>query len=153
MRQVHTHVDIDAPAAVVWGILADFGMYRRWNPLIRSVLGRAESGRQIEVRLAAPPGADLAARLTIVYLRQHHEMRWVEWWSVPGLYASERRFRLEPLPGGAVRFHHGEQVRGVMVPLLGRRRRLRGRAGFEAMNAALKQRAEQAWAQTAAPSN
>jgi len=146
MRQIHTQIDIEAPAPVVWAILADFGMYRRWNPLIRGILGHAESGRQIEVRFASPPGADIAARLTIVYLRKDQAMTWIEWWAVPGLFASERRFRLEPLPGG-VRFHHGEQVRGIMVPLLGQRRRLRRRAGFDAMNAALKRRAEHAWAQ------
>jgi hypothetical protein len=149
MRQIHTHIDIEAPASVVWGVLSDFGMYRRWNPLISGILGHAASGRQIEVRLAAPPGADVAARLTIVYLRREEAMTWLEWWTVPGLFASERRFRIEPLQGGAVRFHHGEQVRGILVPLLGRRRRLRGRAGFEAMNTALKQRAEKLWAQGA----
>jgi hypothetical protein len=31
-----------------------------------------------------------------------------------------------------------------MVPLLAQRRRLRGKSGFDAMNAALKQRAERA---------
>lgn len=153
MRQIHTQIDIEAPASIVWSILADFGMYRRWNPLIRGVLGHATSGRQIEVRLAAPPGADVAARLTIVHLQKDHEMTWLEWWSVPGLFASERRFRIEPLPNGSVRFHHGEQVRGVMVPLLGQRRRSRGRAGFDAMNKALKQRAEDAWAHTASTAN
>jgi len=153
MRQIHTHIDIEAPASVVWGILSDFGMYRRWNPLIRGILGHAESGRRIEVRLAAPPGADVAARLTIVYLRRDQAMTWLEWWVVPGLFASERRFRIEALQGGAVRFHHGEQVRGVMVPLLGRRRQLRGRAGFEAMNTALKQRAEDMWARGAPSTN
>lgn len=149
VQQVHTHIDIDAPASVVWGILADFGMYRRWNPLIRGVLGHPVSGRQIEIRLAAPPGADVAARLTIVYLRQDHAMTWLEWWTVPGLFASERRFRIEPRPQGGVRFHHGEQVRGIMVPLLGQRRRLLGRAGLEAMNTALKLRAEQEFAAAA----
>lgn len=150
MQQVHTHIDIDAPASVVWGILADFGMYRRWNPLIRDVLGHPVSGRQIEIRVAAPPGADVAARLTIVYLRQDHAMTWLEWWTVPGLFASERRFRIEPRPQGGVRFHHGEQVRGIMVPLLGQRRRLRRQGGLEAMNTALKLRAEHAFAAAAA---
>jgi hypothetical protein len=37
-------------------------------------------------------------------------------------------------------------VQGIMVPLLSQRRRLRGRSGFDAMNSALKQRAERALA-------
>jgi hypothetical protein len=147
MQEIHAQIDIKAPPSVVWDVLADFGMYRRWNPLIRSVLGHAVSGRQLEILVAAPPGAGVTSRLTIVHLRAGHEMTWVEWWSVPGVFVSERRFRIEPLPLGGARFHHGEKVRGIMVPLMGARRRSRGRAGFEAMNAALKQRAERAWAQ------
>jgi len=150
MLEIHAQIDIEAPPSVVWGVLAEFGMYRRWNPLIRSVLGQAVSGRQLEIILAAPPGADVASRLTIVHLREGHEMTWVEWWPVPGMFASERRFRIEPLAPGGVRFHHVEKVRGIMVPLLGGRRRARERAGFDAMNAALKLRAERACAQQAA---
>jgi hypothetical protein len=146
MRQVQTHIDIEAPAALVWAILADFGMYRRWNPLIRGVLGRLGIGRQIEVRLREPSGADVGARLTIIDIREDREMKWQERWAVPGLFASERRFWIEPLSKGGVRFHHDEHMRGIMVPLLRRRRRLRGASGFDAMNTALKQRAERAWA-------
>lgn len=79
-------------------------------------------------------------------------MTWIEWWAVRGLFVSERRFRLEPLPSG-VRFRRGEQVRGIMMPLPRKRRRLRRRAGFDAMNAALKRRAEHAWAQASPAEN
>jgi len=150
MQEIFAHVDIAAPPSVVWDVLVDFGTYRRWNPLIRSVLGHAVSGRQLQITVAAPPGADVTSRLTIVHLRQGCEMTWLEWWSVPGVFLSERRFRIEPLPQGGVRFHHGEKVRGVMVPLLDGRRRTRQRAGFDAMNAALKLRAERACARQAA---
>ena len=37
-----------------------------------------------------------------------------------------------------------EHVKGIMVPLLPGRGRLRSKSGFDAMNAALKQRAERA---------
>jgi hypothetical protein len=55
------------------------------------------------------------------------------------------------MPGGGVRFHHGERVRGLLVPLLVLRRRLRERPALDAMNSALKLRAERAWAQGGAP--
>ena len=146
MQQVLTQIDIQAPASLVWAILADFGTYRRWNPLIRGVLGRPTTGAEIEVRLRSPVGNDLSIRSTVVRSREPRELRWLERWSVPGLFRSERRFRIESLPEGGVRFHHSEQVQGIMVPLLSQRRRLRGRSGFDAMNSALKQRAERALA-------
>jgi hypothetical protein len=144
MRQIQTHIDIKAPASLVWAILADFGTYRRWNPLIRGVLGRLKAGAEIEVRLRSSQGNDVSVRSTIVHAREPRELRWLDRWSVPGLFSSERRFRIESLPEGGVRFHHGEQAQGIMVPLLLNRRRLRGKAGLDAMNTALKQRAERA---------
>jgi hypothetical protein len=146
MQEVQSHIDIEAPASLVWAILADFGSYRRWNPLIRGVLGRTATGAEIEIRLRSPVGADVSVRSTVVRVREPRELRWLERWTMPGLFSSEHRFRIETLPEGGVRFHHGERVRGVMVPLLNRRRRLRGKPGFDAMNTALKQRAERAWA-------
>jgi hypothetical protein len=144
MQEVHTYIDIEAPPSLVWAILADFGTYRRWNPLICGILGRPANGAQLEIRLKSPVGDDVSIRSMIVRVREPRELRWLERWTIPGLFASERRFRIEPLPQGGVRFHHGEQVRGIMVPLLAQRRRLRGKSGFDAMNTALKQRAERA---------
>jgi hypothetical protein len=144
MNEVQTHIDIEAPASLVWAILADFGTYRRWNPLIRGVFGRPSSGSEIEVRLGSSGGDDIRTRSTIVRVHEPRELRWRERWTLPGLFSSERRFRIEPLAAGGVRFHHGEKVTGIMVPLLAQRRRLRGESGFAAMNTALKARAERA---------
>jgi len=146
MQEVHTFIDIEAPASLVWAILADFGKYRRWNPLIRDVFGRPTSGARIEVRLTSNLGDDFSVRSTISRLREHRELRWLERWLVPGMFSSERQFLIEPLEQGGVRFHHGEQARGMMVALLPQRRRLRVESGFDAMNSALKRRAERACA-------
>jgi hypothetical protein len=150
MRQVHTYIDIEAPASLVWAILADFGTYRRWNPLIRAVLGRPTTGAEIEVRLRSPQGDDISIRSTIVRAREPRELRWLDRWTVPGMFSSERRFRIESLPEGGVRFHHGEQVQGLMAPLLTQRRQLRNKSALDAMNSALKQRAERAYANISA---
>ena len=148
MRQVHTYIDIHAPASLVWAILADFGTYRRWNPLIRGVLGRPTTGAEIEVRLRSLQGNDVNIRSKIVRAREPRELRWLDRWTVPGMFSSERRFRIESLPEGGVRFHHGEQAQGLMAPLLTQRRRLRSKSALDAMNTALKQRAERAYANT-----
>jgi hypothetical protein len=145
MRQVQTFIDIHAPASLVWAILTDFGTYRRWNPLIHGVLGRLNAGAEIEVRFRSPRG-QLSIRSTVVHAREPRELRWADRWTVPGMFSSERRFRIESLPEGGVRFHHGEQAQGILVPLLLQRHRLRGKAGLDAMNTALKQRAERACA-------
>lgn len=148
MRETRTFVDIDASAAVVWGILTDFNAYGRWNPLIRGVLGRASEGRMIEIQLRAGSGS-ASARPTIVRLREFREMQWLESWRLPGLYSSDRRFRIE-LRSSGVRFHYSERCGGVLALLRGRRAEPARAAA--AMNTALKQRAEGTAApRTAAP--
>jgi hypothetical protein len=144
MQEVQTFIDINAPAGLVWAILADFRTYARWNPFIRGVAGRSASGARIELRLKTPAGDDVRVKSQVVRSNEPRELRWLERWLLPGLFSSEHRFRIESLPGGGVRFHHAEQVRGLMVPLLRQRHLLRGRRGFDAMNVALKQRAERA---------
>jgi hypothetical protein len=148
MRQIQTSIDIQAPASLVWAILADFGTYRRWNPLIRRVLGKATTGAAIEVQLRTRQGNVVSIPSKILRARESHELRWLDRWTVPGMFSSERQFRIESLPEGGVRFHHGEQVQGLMAPLLAQRRELGSRSVLEGMNTALKQRAERAYAAT-----
>jgi hypothetical protein len=151
MSETHSQVDIAVPAALVWAILADFRAYGRWNPLIRGILGHPERGRTIEIKVRSSSGRDQRSRPKIIVVREEREMKWLDCWGVPGLFSSERRFRIVPLPQGGVRFHHDERARGLLVSLLGLRHRQRGQPGFDAMASALKQRAERAWAQRAAP--
>jgi hypothetical protein len=150
MSETRSEIDIAVPAALVWVILADFGTYGHWNPLIRGILGKAEAGRRIEISLLSSSGARIRTQPTIVHLREEREMRWHERWRVPGLFASERRFSIQALPQGGVRFHHTERARGLLVSLLGYRRRSRSKPAFDAMNTALKLRAERAWERRAA---
>lgn len=138
MEEIRTHVDIDAPAAVVWSILANFPAYGRWNPLIRGVLGRASEGRTIEIRTRHARG-EKSTRPTIVRLRENRELQWIEQSRLPGLYAAERRFRIEMRSHG-VRLHHSERASGLLA-WTARRPRL-SPAALEGMNRALKQRAE-----------
>jgi hypothetical protein len=151
MSETHSQVDIAVPAALVWAILADFRTYGRWNPLIRSILGHPLAGRTIEISVRAASGEERRSRPKVVVIREGREMKWLDRWPIPGLFSSERRFRIVPLPQGGVRFHHDERAQGVLVFLLGLRRRQRSQPGFDAMASALKQRAERAWVQSAAP--
>ena len=58
-----------------------------------------------------------------------------------GLFDGEHTFRIEPLDGERSRFVHGERFTGILVGLV---KGVLGKteAGFEQMNAALKQRVE-----------
>ena len=92
-----------------------------------------------------PPGQRaMTFRPTVVKLEPGRELRWLGRLGVAGLFDGEHGFRVEPLGGESCRLAHFEQFKGVLVaPILW----LAGdatRAGFEAMNKALKARAERA---------
>ena len=82
-------------------------------------------------------------RPTVLEAAPSEELRWVGHLGIPGLFDGEHRFRIEPLGTNRVRFVQEEQFRGLLVPLVFRFIEGGTRQGFEAMNQALKARAEQ----------
>lgn len=144
MLEIRTHIDIAASASLVWGILTDFGSYRRWNPFIRSIVGQAQVGNSIQVTQAVAAIGAETLRSELTHVREPRELRWLGRWAIPGTYSAERRFSIESLPGGGVRFHQVERYRGIVVRFTRRRLRQGMEPAFCAMNLALKRRAERA---------
>ncbi len=144
MLEIRTHIDISASASMVWGILTDFGSYRRWNPFIRAILGQAQIGNSIQITQDAAAVGAVTFRSTLTHVREPRELRWLGRWAMPGVYSAERRFGIESLTDGGVRFHHGELYRGVVIPFTKRRLQQVIEPAFGAMNVALKRRAERA---------
>lgn len=140
--EIRTEIQIDAPAERVWSILTDFADYAGWNPFIRQVRGEPRRGERLEVRLEPPGGRPITLRPEVLNVEPGRELRWIGKLFVPGLFDGEHVFEIERLDGGSVRFVQRERVIGLAVPVL--QRLLEGpyRAGFEAMNEALKSRAE-----------
>jgi hypothetical protein len=144
MLEIRTQIDIGASASLVWGILTDFGSYRRWNPFMRAILGQAQIGNSIEITQDATAVGASTFRSTLTHVREPRELRWLGRWAMPGMYSAERRFGIESLPVGGVRFHHGEYYRGIVTPFARRRLQQVIEPCFAAMNVALKRRAERA---------
>lgn len=143
MKTLDTHIDIAAPPDVVWAVLTDFPSFGRWNPFIVHIAGTVVEGQRLEARLQPPGGRAMTFRPTLRVVRQERELRWLGRLALPGLFDGEHIFLVEPTETG-VRFTQREEFRGVLVPLLWRQLDTKTRAGFEAMNEALKLRAEAA---------
>jgi len=157
MREISTHVDINAEASLVWDILTDFAMYQRWNPLVRSIRGAARRGNTILITekrahngklMRSSPSSTI--HRTVKHVREPHELYWRGGWAADSIYATERRFRIEALRVGGVRFHQSERFRGLAVPFLWLSLRRERVPAFQAMNQALKARAERAEAEMSA---
>jgi len=142
MLLLRTEIDINASGERVWRVLTDFGAYGEWNPFITSISGQVKQGARLKVRVQPPGGRGMTFRPTVLAADPNRELRWVGRLLLPGIFEGEHAFLITPLENGRVRLRQQETFRGLLVPLL--RRLLDGqtRAGFEAMNRALKERAE-----------
>jgi hypothetical protein len=142
MNQLHTEIEIDAPAERVWGVLTDFASYPQWNPFIRSISGEPNIGGRLEVRLEPPESRGITLRPKVLSAEPNHQLRWLGHLLVPGLFDGEHSLTIEALEENRVRFVQSEAFRGLLVSLFARSLNNNTRRGFEEMNRALKERAE-----------
>jgi hypothetical protein len=80
---------------------------------------------------------------TVLEAEPERELRWLGRFLVPGVFDGEHSFHIEPIDDRRVRFVQAERFRGALVPVFGKTLE-QTRRGFEAMNQALKRRAEAA---------
>ena len=136
VRDVQTSVTIAASPAQVWAVLADTRQYEAWNPDNRLV-GRLQAGQVIEHDEGE--GADMwVFHPVVLAAKPGVELRWfgrVWFWHI---FDADHYFLLQP-DGAGTRLLQGEHVRGVALWFFD----VGGlTAGFGAVNAALKRRAE-----------
>lgn len=143
MQEIETQIDIDAPAARVWAVLTDLEAMPSWNPFIREIAGKLAEGERLLVRIAPPGEPTMSFAPTVLASRPGRELRWRGSLVAPGLFAGEHVFCIEPLSARKTRFIQRESFSGLLAPLLMSGSRLSAtRAGFGAMNEALKRRVE-----------
>jgi hypothetical protein len=143
MKQLHTEIQIDAPAEVVWEILLDFRSYPAWNPFVRSITGAARTGSSLSVVLQLPGRRPTTMHPKVIRILGGRELRWKGKLLMPGIFDGEHWFMIYPLGADKVRFVQGEAFGGVLMPVIYPMIRKITRSGFEGMNRALKERAEQ----------
>ncbi len=144
MKEVHTEIEIDAPAGRVWRVLTDFAAYPEWNPFVRRGEGEVRVGARLHVTIQPPGGKGMSFRPTVLVVDPDRELRWLGHLWIPGLFDGEHSFVIEPLGEGRVRFIQRERFGGLLVPLLSKMLDVETRRGFEEMNRALKMRSESA---------
>ncbi len=144
MKQLHTDIEIHAPAERVWEVLTDFASYPQWNPFIRRASGVPRTGERLKVRIEPPGGRGMTFKPKVLNAEPNRELRWLGHILVPGLFDGEHSFTIEPLEENGVRFVQREAFKGLLVPLFARSLESNTQRGFEEMNRALKERAEDA---------
>jgi hypothetical protein len=143
MRRISTSIDVGAPASRVWAILMDFPAYADWNPFVRHIVGTGTVGSKLQVTLQPVGGRAMFFAPEVLACDPKRQFRWRGKLFVAGVFDGEHAFEITNSVPTSCRFVHTESFSGVLVPLLMRGTMRAGtEAGFEAMNRALKARAE-----------
>lgn len=136
-KSIQTSIQINASPARVWEVLSDFEKYPEWNPFVSALYGDVAVGKRIKVKL---PGMNFTPKVLI--FKPLEEFRWRGNLFFPGLFDGEHSFKIEQTSSNSVVFRHEEYFSGILVPLFKNMLDGKTKAGFEAMNQALKLRAE-----------
>ena len=138
-HDIRTEIDIEAPPEMVWPHLIGLAEYADWNPFITAAEGSAKEGQRLSLRMEPPGGRAMTFRPRVTAVAQAAHLEWLGHLGVPGLFDGRHRFELTATPVGT-HLVQRETFGGVLVRPLRRWLDTGTRAGFEAMNAALRRR-------------
>ncbi len=138
MIEIFTEVEIRSSAQRIWRALMDFPAYARWNPVIRWIRGSAVPGTKLSVLFHPRGKLPVCFRAMVTVAAAESEFRWTGWFVSPRIFSGDHYFRLEANGSDRCRLIHGEVFRGPLAPLMYRMLADYNRAGFVAMNEALK---------------
>ena len=141
MNQIHTEIDINAPAEKVWQILADFKNYPQWNPFIKSAEGNIREGEFLKVQIQPAGRGAMNFGPKVLKADVNRELRWKGKFLIQGLFDGEHAFVLKEISPQKTKFIHSEKFAGILV-LLFKSVLKDSERGFELMNEALKKRVE-----------
>ncbi|MFN7936318.1 MAG: SRPBCC domain-containing protein [Bryobacteraceae bacterium] len=142
MFEIRTEIDIAAPASRVWTVLTDFPRHPEWNPFVRSITGSPQAGSRLTVSIQPPGGRGMTFKPVVLEAKPNCALRWRGRFLFPGIFDGEHYFEIKEFDSTRVRFIHGEKFSGILVSMAKSSLDNATRAGFIAMNKALKARAE-----------
>jgi hypothetical protein len=132
-------IEIAAPPEQVWAVLTDLASYPEWNPVFREASGQLTPGNRVTITSTHPEtGHTMTVKVKVLTAESASELRWVS--SVLGVMTSEHSFILS-LTSGGTQLVQTQTYRGMFTRFPPKTIR-RIQASFEAINQAIKQRAE-----------
>jgi hypothetical protein len=141
MKTLQTEIIINASAEKVWGIMADFEKFPQWNPFIVKLEGRPEVNTRLRAELKNGNRVSVFKPKVLV-AEKNKAFEWLGSLPIPGIFNGHHYFRIESLNAGQVKFIHGEEFTGLLAGVILNKIGEQTRAGFIAMNKALKEWAE-----------
>lgn len=135
---INTRVEINAPADKVRAILVDYQAYPTWNPFIRKIEGDMTEGKDVRVTVQ-PVGQETITGTGHVVASEPNRIAWSGKLGFPGIFSGTHTFLIEEAGPNRTVFSNNEKMQGLAILFYDFKPT---KAAFEAMNQALKERAE-----------
>ena len=142
MKELRTEIEIKATPDKVWQILTCLDKYPEWNPFIHHAIGKAKVGEKVDIKVGSG-SKEMTLHCTVVKVEPNKELCWKYHVALPILFSGEHSFIIEQVEGSKIRFIDREIFNGLLVSTQAKDIDTNSRQGFEAMDKALKARAEQ----------
>lgn len=141
--RIENRLGVAAPAHTVWQVVADLEHWGEWNPAYAKAAGRLSIGAPIVLDATFPGVSPRQLSGTVVDWVPDIQLVWK---SKAGFMATSLRFiEIEKLSDHGCILANGEIVEGFGARYLSNRDRRAAQRAYEAMNEAIKARAEEMW--------
>ncbi|MFZ5671159.1 MAG: SRPBCC family protein [Pseudomonadota bacterium] len=144
--KLERRIGIQAPDEVVWDILSDLAGWSDWNPIYPKAEGTIRIGDRWTVELALPGQKPQTIHPVILDWAPYDHIHW-RLSMMGGLVKTTRFLEIEKMGEENLFFSNGEIFDGWLGPSVAKRLRNPILQGFEALNQAMKTRAEALWAE------
>jgi len=134
-------IEIAAPAAAVWAVIADLDRWGEWNPLYVQASGRPVVGTPLDMTIQLEGMKPQKARATVVTVQPGTCLEYAIS-NLGGLVKAFRYIDVTPLDDGRCQVSNGEIMSGILGNLLAGVVGEKVRKGLQAMNEALKAKVE-----------
>jgi len=151
--RIEHRIGVQAPPEVIWELIYDIAGWSDWNPLYVKAEGQVRIGSELILTMVLPGEQPQVIRPVVLEWVPNDQLHW-KLRMMGGLINNTRFIEIEQLDVENCIVSNGELFGGLMGPRVAKRIGRKVYQGFEAMNAALKARAEAAWrAQGGAPTS
>lgn len=142
-KEITTSVTIYAGKEQVWEVLTDYKEYPKWNPFMVQIAGKLNTQEFTKVTVRVPNvPEDFFYYALIKKEIPCEKLVWRSRLYAHELFAGKHIFTIEALAENKVVFTHQEKYSGLLVFLIDPAFFGKAKRGINAMNNALKKRAE-----------
>ncbi len=135
--EIRTSIEINASPEKIWKVFSNFENYPNWNPFLTEVSGEVKAGNQIKINAGG-----MIFKPTVLKFEENKELRWLGKLLFSGIFDGEHYFEIIDKGNGTSTFVHGENFKGILVPLFKSKLTGETKDGFVKMNKKLKELVE-----------